>query len=539
MIEKTGFIRRKNQGDPTNKSLPLIKESFRILLFLAFFLSLYFMMFSIVYANDNNSGDLQKSENASPNILLIVVDDLKPALGVYNDPIAVTPEIDKLAGKGMRFDRAYSNQAVCAPSRYNLMLGSRSTSTGIYHFGRNFRDFYPDAVTLPQYFMENGYHAESMGKVYHVGHNTYSDQASWSRPPHHDKLIEYLELESTGGTLTREEALFSNFSWGYARSLPRGAAWESPDVEDDAYADGRIAQKAIERLRSLKENSEKPFFLAVGFARPHLPFSAPQKYWDLYDPDTLPMPDIETVPEGAPDYAVKRDGEIVQYDPIPHSSEADPFPEKLTQKLIHGYYASTSYVDAQIGKVIEELETLGLDENTIIVLWGDHGFHLGELGIWTKHVNYELANHIPLIISVPGVTTPGTSTEQLSETVDIYPTLVDLAGLSQPNNSQPMDGVSLAPVLKDPDKTVRDYAYHAFDRGGRMGRAIRTDRYRLVEWKEIGAPRESADIELYEYSDGPVEARNVAADYPDVVKELRAILDDQPEAHPVRPESTW
>lgn len=214
----------------------------------------------MVYANDNHD-NTSPDETTPQNILLILVDDLKPVLGTYGDDIAVTPEIDKLAEKSMRFDRAYSNQAVCAPSRNNLMLGSRSTSTGIYHFGRNFRDFYPDAVTLPQYFKENGYHTESMGKVFHVGHNTYSDQASWSRPHHHDKLIEYLELKSTGGTLTREEALFSNFSWSYARSLPRGAAWENPDVEDDAYADGRIAQKAIERLRFLKENPEKPFSL--------------------------------------------------------------------------------------------------------------------------------------------------------------------------------------------------------------------------------------------------------------------------------------
>lgn len=479
----------------------------------------------------------KKKDSNPPNVLLILVDDLKPALGAYGDDTAITPQMDRLAEKGIRFDRAYSNQAVCAPSRINLMLGSRSTSTGIYDFGRNFRDFYPDAVTLPQYFKENGYHSESMGKVYHIGHNTYNDQKSWSVPHHPDKVIEYLEIESAGGAFTREEALFNNFSWGYARSLERGAAWESPDVDDEAYADGRIAQRAIERLRRLNERPEKPFFLAVGFARPHLPFSVPQKYWDLYNPDTLPMPEIQTEPEGAPNYAGKRDGEIVQYDPIPHSSEADPFPEGLTRKLIHGYYASTSYVDTQIGKVIEELENLGMDEKTIIVLWGDHGFHLGELGIWTKHVNYELANNIPLLIVAPGVTTPGSSTLQLVESVDIFPTLAELAGLPVPNVSQPLDGVSLVPVLRDPQARVREYAYHAYPRGRRMGRAIRTETQRLVEWKEIGADRETADIELYDYSLGKVERRNIADEHPEIVRELRAILDQQPEAHPVRPES--
>lgn len=321
-----------------------------------------------VYAFNPAKGAHESSR--APNILLILVDDLKPALGSYGDPVAITPHMNELASKGVQFERAYSNQAVCAPSRYNLMLGSRSTSTGIYNFGRNFRDFYPDAVTLPQYFKQNGYHSESMGKVYHIGHNTYNDESSWSVPHHEELVIEYLDPASTDGELTREEALFTNETWEYARSLSRGAAWESPDVDDDAYADGRIADRAVERLRALKENPEKPFFLAVGFARPHLPFSAPQAYWDLYDPDRLPMPEIESEPEGAPDYAGKRDGEIVQYKPVPHSSEADPFSDEIKRSLIHGYYASASYVDAQIGKVLEELETLGLDENTIVVLWG-------------------------------------------------------------------------------------------------------------------------------------------------------------------------
>ena len=480
-----------------------------------------------------------EGENTPPNVLLILVDDLKPALGAYGDDLAITPALDRLSEKGMRFDRAYANQAVCAPSRYNLMLGSRSTSTGIYDFGRNFRDFYPDAVTLPQHFMQHGYHTESMGKVFHIGHNTYNDDASWSVPHHSDLVIEYVDPQSTPDGITREEALFDNYGWDEARGLPRGPAWEFPDVEDDAYADGRIANRAVQRLKELSEQPDQPFFLAVGFARPHLPFSAPKAYWDLYDRDAFPLQEIETSPEGAPEYAVKRDGEIVQYSPVPHSSDADPFPEELTRSLIHGYYASTSYVDAQIGKVITELEALGLDENTIVVLWGDHGFHLGEMGIWAKHVNYELANHIPLLIYAPGVSTSGSSTVQLSETVDIYPTLAELAGLPQPETSQPLDGVSLVPVLEDPDARVREYAYHAFGRGGRMGRAIRTERYRLVEWKQIGAAQETAEFELYDYVEGPVEYHNIANENPEVVEQLLEILSQQPPARSARPESSW
>ncbi|WP_370647614.1 sulfatase [Rhodohalobacter sp. 614A] len=496
------------------------------------------IVFFFISIQSCTSGQVSQEEKKL-NVLLILIDDLKPAIGAYGNEIAITPEMDKLAGESIRFTKAFANQAVCAPSRLNLMLGSRSTSSGIYDFGRDFREFYPDAITLPQYFQQHGYHAESMGKVYHIGHGTYNDEASWSIPHHADKVIEYNDLESTGGELTREEALFGNRTWEYARSLSRGAAWESPEVADTAYADGRVASYAIERLRALLENADQPFFMAVGFARPHMPFSVPQKYWDLYDPEQLPMPAIETAPKGAPLYAGKDGGgEIAQYKPVPTPQEIQgPFPDPLKRNLIHGYYASVSYVDTQIGKVLTELKNLGLNENTIVVLWGDHGFHLGELGIWTKHVNYEIANRIPLMIKAPGVTTPGSSTDQLAETVDIYPTLADLAGLPVPNPIQPLDGESLVPVLKNPESRVSDHAYHTYPRGRRIGRAIRTDQYRLVEWKEIGADPETADFELYDYSDGLVEKVNLASEKPEVVERLKRILYRYPEAHLARPPS--
>lgn len=494
---------------------------------------LVLLSFSLRAPFPGYSFDGQANQNR-PNILLILVDDLKPALGAYGDKHAITPYIDRFASKGLRFDLAYANQAVCAPSRYNLMLGSRSSSSGIYGFGQDFRDHYPDAVTLPQFFKQHGYHTESMGKVFHIGHNTYNDEASWSVPHHKDLVIEYVDPASKKDGFTREEALFSNQS---ARGLPRGPAWESPDVEDGAYADGRVANRAVERLRLLKENHSGPFFLAVGFARPHLPFSVPKRYWELYNPETLPLPTYEKAPEGAPSYAVKRDTEIDQYVPIPPSSEVDPFPTDLKRKLIHGYYAGVSYVDTQIGKVLAALEELKLDENTIVVLWGDHGYHLGEMGIWTKHVNYELANRIPLLIAAPGVTRPGTATSQPAETVDIYTTLVELAGFARPEVAQPLDGESLVRVLTDPQARVRDHAYHCFPRGGRLGRAIRTDRYRLVEWKKIGAPADSAEYELYDYREGLVETKNIAAENPAILAEMKRLLAFHPEATPVRPAS--
>ncbi len=459
-----------------------------------------------------------------PNVLLILVDDLKPALGCYGDSSAKTPHLDALAARGMRFDLAYCNQAVCAPSRFTLMLGSHSTSTRLYGLGSQLRQIIPDAVTLPQHFAKHGgYRTESLGKVFHIGHGNQGDPGSFSVPHFHDKVIEYVDPQSTGGELTREEAYFTNQQLDRIHFLPRGAALESPDVPDEAYADGRVAAETIKRLEAAKDLREKvgtPFFIAVGFARPHLPFSAPKKYWDLHDPNTLPMPEFEDLPKGAPQVAGKRGGEIANYKNIPILK---PFPESLKRQLIHGYYASTSFVDAQIGKVIAELDRLELSENTLIVLWGDHGFHLGDLGIWTKHTNYEQACRIPLFIIAPGVTKPNSSTKQLTESVDVFPTLAELAGLPAPFGPQAIDGKSLVPVLKDPAARVRDHAYHVYPKK-KLGRAIRTERYRFVEWQAEAAANDPAEYELYDYETDPLERENLVAKKPEIVAELKQTL---------------
>lgn len=465
--------------------------------------------------------------SSPPNVLLICVDDLKPTLGCYGDKIAKTPNLDLLASKGMRFDRAYCNQAVCAPSRNNLLTGSRSSSIGVYDLGTNFRKAVPDAVTLPQLFKANGYRAEAVGKVLHTGHGNTDDDASWSVPTKLEPVVEYLDPESTaGGQLTREEAFFTNRELGRIGRLPRGAAWEIVDAPDDAYADGRIAAEGIRRLKAAKSGG-KPFFLALGFVKPHLPFTAPKKYWDLYKTSDFKLPEYRKEPEGAPKYAAKWGGEVNNYDPLPENGRFD---DKLSLQMMHGYYAAVSYVDAQIGKVLAELYRLGLADNTIIVVWGDHGYHLGDHGYWTKHTNYEEANRIPLIVVAPGVAAPGSHTDQLAETVDVYPTLASLAGFPSPAGPQPIDGEDLTPVLRDPSKRVRDHAFHCFPLGGRLGRAIRTDRYRLIEWKKPGAPRESADLELYDYESDPLERRNLANSNPKVVQDLLGILYRHPEA---------
>lgn len=465
--------------------------------------------------------------NEKPNILLILVDDLRPAIAAYGDPVAITPNLDRLTERGMRFDAAYCNQAVCAPSRYNLMLGSRSTSSGLYDLSSNLRKSFPNAVTMPQYFAQHGYRTESLGKVFHIGHGNLGDPESFSVPHFKELVVEYQLTECTGGgQLTREEGYFTNQGKKDANGKlrPRGAAFEAPDVDDEAYADGRVAAETINRLNAAKDRDE-PFFIAAGFARPHLPFTVPKKYWDLYDPAKLPLAEIDSPPIGAPPFALKAGGEIAAYKPVPVNGEVN---EDLARKLIHGYYASVSYVDTQIGKVISAVDKLGLADNTIIVLWGDHGFHLGELGIWTKHVNYEMATRIPFVIAAPGVTESGSFTGQLAETVDLFPTLAELAGLPTPRGPQSIDGTSLVPVLRDSTARVRDHAYHCFPRGGKLGRAIRTENYRLVDWRPIADPTANPVYELYDYTQGTVETENIATSNPEVVSKLRSILARHP-----------
>ncbi len=465
-----------------------------------------------------------------PNVLLLLVDDLKPSFGAYGDTWVHSPNLDRLANSGMRFDMAYCNQAVCAPSRNNLLTGARSTSLGVYSLGYNFRRAVPNAVTLPQYFKQHGYHSAGIGKVFHIGHGNVGDEASWSVPFQPDKVIDYVLPESTDGKLTREEALFSNRS---KTGLSRGAAWEAADVDDDAYADGRIAVEGIKRLQAYKQ-SNQPFFLTLGFTKPHLPFCAPKKYWELYDPQEMTLAEVSVPPDGAPSYAGKTLGELNQYKPVPDSP---PLTEEMTRTLIHGYYAALSYMDAQLGRVLDELDRLELNKNTIVVLWGDHGYHLGDHGMWTKHTNYEQANRIPILIRAPGLTSTGTSSRALVETVDIYPTLCDLAGLPLPTGPQPIDGKSLAPLLKDSAATVRDHAYHCYPKGKRLGRAIRTDRYRLVEWQPWKSKDGNVEYELYDYEDDPLETRNLAAAKPTLVKQLSAILATHPAAEPVHDDS--
>jgi iduronate 2-sulfatase len=464
---------------------------------------------------------------AKPNVLLICVDDLKPALGCYGDKHAKTPHLDAFAKRSVRFDRAYCNQAVCSPSRNALLTGLRPQTLGIYDLGTNFRKSRPDAVTLPQHFQQAGWRTEALGKIFHVGHGNTEDPASWSVPHLRGNVVAYGAAKSKAKSgLTREEALFANQS---GKDLPKGAAYESADVPDNAYPDGAMADEAIVRLRAAKERSV-PFFVALGFVKPHLPFVAPKKYWDLYDPAKLPLAEYRESPTGAPAYASQSSGELRNYRDIP---DRGALTDELQRTLVHGYYAATSYTDAQIGRVLSVLRELGLAENTIVVLWGDHGWHLGDHGMWCKHTNYEQATRIPLLVAAPGAVEGGVCSG-LVETADIYPTLCELAGLTAPDG---LDGKSVAASLRDPSAPTRDHAIHVYPRnapgkGNVLGRAIRTERYRLVEWKRIGAPADSAEWELYDYETDPLERKNLAVEQPETVAKLREFLARHPEAKP-------
>lgn len=445
-----------------------------------------------------------------PNVLLICVDDLKPLLGCYGDSHAKTPNLDKLAKRAVVMESAYCNQAVCAPSRNALMTGLRPQTLGIYDLGTNFRKSRPNAVTMSQHFQKQGYRTEALGKIFHVGHGNGEDAASWDVPHFSPWKV---------GNYKAAESLATLRSKG-----TKGPAFEVADVPDDAYPDGFLATEVIRRLTEAKKRRETPFFMGIGFAKPHLPFCAPKKYWDLYDPAQLPLATVTEPPVGAPRYAPQFGGELRSYDGIPAKGA---LPHELQRKLVHGYYATASYMDAQLGRVLDKLDELKLADHTIIVLWGDHGWHLGDHGMWCKHTNYEQAARIPLLIAAPGIAPARTSA--LVETVDIYPTLSELAGLSMPEG---LDGISFAKVLRNPDQRVRDSIIHVYPRNKMLGRAIRTARHRMVEWKAPGAETSTAEYELYDYEKDPLETKNLADSQPEILASLKSILATHPEAKP-------
>ena len=427
-----------------------------------------------------------------PNVLFIAVDDLRVELGCYGGTPVKTPHIDWLAKRGLLFQHAYCQQALCNPSRASLMTGRRPDTLKIWDLPTHFRETLPDVVTLPQHFKNNGYFTQNIGKVFHNWRQkTQGDPKSWSVPAVMHYATHGSDKPKTNGKLPPDLA-----------PHPRT---ECRDVADEAYFDGRIANLAVKALKKIKD---KPFFLAVGFWKPHLPFNAPKKYWDLYDRKSIQLPANPRPPKNGPRIAL-HDGRELMRSVKGKLTAAD------VRELRHGYYAAISYLDAQVGKVLAELDRLKLTDRTIVVFWSDHGFHLGEHGLWCKTSNYELDARVPLIIAPPKYRHAGSKVMSPVELLDLYPTLVDLCGLP---SAKGLEGKSLRPVLANPKAIHKPAAFTQHPRPvyykGQptvMGYSIRTGQYRYTEWRNWKTGKIVAR-ELYEHRTDPGENTNIAAD---------------------------
>ncbi|MEY3895508.1 MAG: hypothetical protein RLZZ214_1027 [Verrucomicrobiota bacterium] len=435
-----------------------------------------------------------------PNILFIAMDDLRPELGCYGRDYIKSPNIDRIAKAGMTFKRAYCQQAVCSPSRTSLMTGTRPDTTRVWDLVTHFRTTTPDVVTLGQHFKAHGYFVQGMGKIYH---NSLDDEVTWSVPFHTPKVPRYALPENL--TLDQRQVTGKAKSKSRTPANSRGPAFEAADVPDATFQDGKVAELAVATLRDMSAKKQ-PFFLAVGFVKPHLPFVAPKKYWDLYDPAAIQLAPNPFYPKDAPEYAIlNHSGELRSYHGIP----SDSIPADLARQLKHGYYAAISYADAQVGMVLDELDRLGLRENTIVILWGDHGWKLGEHSAWAKHSNTENDTNAPLLISVPGMKRAGATSSALVEFVDIYPSLAELAGLPLPAH---LEGTSFKPLLDEPERPWKSAAFSQYPREKLMGYTMRTDRHRFTIWVDAKDHAKVDAIELYDHQTDPQENTNVAND---------------------------
>lgn len=510
-----------------------------------------------------------QGQKKQPNILFIAFDDLRTELGCYGSDIVISPNIDALAKEGVQFNRAYCQQAICGPSRASVMTGARTESINVIDLFQDFRANVPSIITLPQHFRENGYETVHTGKIFH---GKYTDnELSWSRKitrPKKDPSIpetigEYALKENQLTYTNNKKELDAKYGEKMIREnwLAKGPTIEFADVPDETYEDGENTVAAIATLKELVK-SDKPWFLGLGFHKPHLDWVAPKKYADLYDEAKIPIATQVNPPKDGATLGLSESLELRVGADMPKTGDFSP---EMQRRLKHGYLACVSYVDAQMGKMIQALKDSGEYENTIIVLWSDHGFNLGEMGYWGKATNYEIATRVPFIIVAPGVSdkVKGQKSDALVELIDIYPTLCDLAGLKKPNT---LEGKSIVPLLKNPNKkgqgaafsvfptpALREWAARPFtppfrnsffaplivkiedkiknqmgDKWDReafeefvMGYAMRTDRYRLVLWKDRRHP--NADplfVELYDHKNDPDESINVAAGNTEIIKKL-------------------
>ncbi|OHX63876.1 sulfatase [Flammeovirga pacifica] len=506
-----------------------------------------------------------------PNILFISIDDLRPEMSSYDNSIAVTPTLDKLSKQGTQFNRAYCQQAICSPSRASLMTGARPETINVIENYTYFRDENPDIITLPQHFKENGYTTINVGKVYHGKYN--DPEKSWSMKPD-KKLIKNTLKGLIGGYVNpknqkifkaNKAAMIKKYGAEAKYGLGLGPAFECEDVADNRYLDGYNTDLAIANLKKMiTESPDQPFFMGLGYISPHLNFVAPKKYWDLYDPEDIKLAENNTAPENGASMGLHASFELRVRSNIPNKGD---IPDTLAHKLKHSYLATSSYVDAQIGKVLSFLKEEGVLDNTIVMVWSDHGFHLGEMGVWGKATNYEIATRVPLIVWSPfqNENNRGQASDALVELVDMYPTLCELADIPQPNHlegqsfkalldqpklkwkeavfsqfptpalrewaanplSKGMRETYFGPLIEEVEEGIKDQMKEEWDRAlfenDIMGYSMRTKDYRIIIWKD----RKNKDkaplfVELYDHINDPKETKNIAEQKPELVAELTA-----------------
>ncbi len=500
------------------------------------------LLTAIVFLGSVFHDSVAAEKGSRPNVLFIAVDDLRPTLGCYGDEAAVTPHLDALAERGTTFMRAYCQQSVCNASRASIMTGRRPDTTKVYDLTTHFRKALPDVKTLPQQFREAGYRSLAVGKIYHgaKGHafgNGIDDDLSWSEPgwfpqPNFYHTAEGIEIAEKWfvkhrKSLAKTYPQIAEPGASWKDAIIRGLPWEAPDVADETLADGQIASQGIEYLKEAAK-SQDPFFLAIGFLKPHVPFVAPKRYYDLYPQGSIPPVTNAFYPKGSPEYAHYDSAEMRVYHGIPRTRGQAIADEKLTSEMRRAYYACTSYIDAQVGRLMATLEELGLRENTVICFWGDHGYHLGENNLWCKRNNYELSCRVPLIIEVPGQEHRGAHTEALVELVDVLPTLTEACGLPLDAG---VEGDSLLPLMNDPDRDWKSAAFSQYPRvlkehGKVMGTSMRTDRWRFTEW--LSADAKFRQVELYDLKNDPQGNANLARDtehrgrIPELTEQLHA-----------------
>lgn len=457
-----------------------------------------------------------------PNVLFIAVDDLRPSIGCYGDEHAITPSIDRLAARGVKFENAHCQVAVCNPSRASLMTGLRPDKLGVWTLPIHFREAMPDAITMPQWFRQYGYAAVSHGKIFH---NPTPDPQSWSEPIRQSPRLGSAYPEGTPERIKNVERELPKGDW--RKNNLRGPSTASPDVDDNRLIDGARTDMAIEDLHRLAKQ-EEPFFLAMGYIRPHLAWIAPKKYWDLHDPEKLPVLTDGHVTPNTPPYALSTSYEMTHYVDLvdfPKPWDEAKVSDETARHLMHAYYACVSYIDAQIGRLLDAVDEAGVADNTIVVLWSDHGWKLGEFGGWGKMTNYEIDTRVPLIISAPGLHTAGQDSAELAELLDLFPTLCELTGILVPEF---VDGTSLVPNLKDTNVLVKAAAYSQYYRKHEaeqfMGYAVRTKDHRLVEWRDFETGQVTAR-ELYDHRTNHSEDENIADSAPqEIVDSLTKLL---------------